>query len=78
MRQVKRQKKIVVKTDCVFCNKKLEPDYKNSLDLAVYLTDRGKIIPKSRSALCAKHQRRVSYEIKRARHLALLPFVAQV
>ncbi len=39
-----------------------------------FLTDRGKIKSRRKTSLCAKHQRRVSVAIKRARHLALLPF----
>lgn len=60
--------------NCPFCKEKKSPDYKNSEELAKYLTDRAKILPKTRTGLCTKHQRRIAIEIKRARHLALLPF----
>ncbi|MBD3393651.1 MAG: 30S ribosomal protein S18 [Chitinivibrionales bacterium] len=62
---------------CVFCETKTEPDYKATEAIGRMITDRGKIVPRRISGLCAKHQRRVATEIKRARHLALLPFVAE-
>lgn len=67
-----------VSTNCPFCKEKTDPNYKNWQDLAKYLTDRAKIIPKSRSGICAKHQRRLSVEIKKARHLGLLPFTGSI
>ena len=61
---------------CPFCSdKSLDIDYKQPDLLWRYLTDRGKIRPRRQTGACAKHQRRVSLAIKRARHLALLPFV---
>jgi small subunit ribosomal protein S18 len=42
--------------------------------LRQYITNRGKIKPRRKSGLCAKHQRRISLAIKRARHMALLPY----
>lgn len=65
---------IKVPTNCVFCKTDTNPDYKQYNDLSKYLSDRGKIIGKDRSGVCSKHQRAVSTEIKRARHLGLLPF----
>jgi small subunit ribosomal protein S18 len=63
---------------CPFCSdKSLEIDYKQPDLLRRYLTDRGKIRPRRQTGACAKHQRRVSLSIKRARHLALLPFVVE-
>jgi small subunit ribosomal protein S18 len=50
-------------------------DYKDVDRLRRYITDRAKIEPPRRSGVCAKHQRALSTAIKRARHLALLPFV---
>ncbi|KKT85677.1 MAG: 30S ribosomal protein S18 [Parcubacteria group bacterium GW2011_GWA1_Parcubacteria_45_10] len=67
-----------VSTNCPFCKEDRDPDYKNWQELAKYLTDRAKIIPKTRSGVCAKHQRRLSVEIKRARHLGLLPFTGSI
>lgn len=61
-----------VSTNCPFCKQGINPDYKNYTDLEKYLTDRAKIMPKSRTGICAKHQRRLGVAIKRARHLGLL------
>jgi len=59
---------------CAFCVDKAQViDYKNSGRLLHFITDRGKIAPRRRSGTCAKHQRLLAREIKRARHLALLP-----
>lgn len=60
---------------CRFCQGKNEPNYKNYDILARYITERGKILPKRITGTCAKHQRRLAVEIKRARALAYLPFV---
>ena len=50
-------------------------DYKDFERLRRYVSDRAKIEPRRKSGVCAKHQRALSQAIKRARHLALLPFV---
>ncbi len=61
---------------CSFCAGKIEViDYKNPEILRGFITDRAKIMPSRRSGTCAKHQRVLAREIKRARHLALLPYV---
>lgn len=75
MRPIMRRRLPAVKKNCPFCAEKSEPDYKEFDILKKYMTDRGKIMGKSRSALCQKHQRRVAVAIKRARHVALLPFL---
>lgn len=62
---------------CAFCEAKKEPDYKDIEFVSRFVTDRGKIVARIRSGVCAKHQRRLSRAIKRARHLALLPFVVR-
>ncbi len=60
---------------CRFCaDSTLELDYKDLKALRIFLTERCKIIPRRISGNCAKHQRRLTVEIKRARQLALLPF----
>jgi small subunit ribosomal protein S18 len=60
---------------CRFCaDSTLELDYKDAKTLRIFLTERCKIIPRRISGNCAKHQRRLTVEIKRARHIALLPF----
>lgn len=62
---------------CQFCADKVgTPDYKDIKRLQRYISDRGKILPRRRTGTCAKHQRGLATAIKRARHIALLPFVA--
>ena len=62
---------------CLFCRDKIENiDYKNPVILQPYISDRGKIAPRRKSGACAKHQRRLAMAIKRARHLALLPYMS--
>lgn len=63
---------------CAFCKSGKGPDYKDSKALEGFITDRGKIVARSRSGLCAKHQRRLAAAVKRARILALLPFSQRV
>ncbi len=61
---------------CAFCIDKNEAiDYKDSSKLHHYISDRGKIMPRRRTGTCARHQRVLAVAIKRARHLALLPYV---
>ena len=74
---MKKKRYSFQKANCPFCLSGESPDYKKVEDLGAYLTDRGKIISRGRAGTCAKHQRRLAREIKRARHLALLPFVLQ-
>jgi small subunit ribosomal protein S18 len=63
---------------CAFClEKKKVIDYKDIATLRRFLTDRGKIRSRRKTGTCAKHQRRLAIAIKRARHLALLPFTAE-
>jgi small subunit ribosomal protein S18 len=72
-----RGKYIPKRKICLFCRDKIEYiDYKDPAKLRPYITDRGKISPRRKSGTCAKHQRALASAIKRARHLALLPFVA--
>ena len=60
---------------CRFCaDKELEIDYKDAKTLRIFLAERCKIIPRRISGNCAKHQRSLTREIKRSRHLALLPY----
>ncbi|MBI4157266.1 30S ribosomal protein S18 [Candidatus Woesebacteria bacterium] len=67
-----------VATNCPFCKSDTDPDYKKETELARYISDRAKILPKSRTGLCTKHQRKLAKEIKRARSLGLLPYVASL
>lgn len=63
---------------CAFCAEKVATiDYKNVPLLRRYLSDRARIDPRRRTGVCAKHQRRLSLALKRARHIALLPFTAE-
>jgi len=63
---------------CFFCKEKVDAiDYKNIEVLKRYITERGKIKPTRASGACAKHQRMVAAAIKRARFIALLPYVAE-
>jgi small subunit ribosomal protein S18 len=60
---------------CRFCtDSSLTIDYKNYRLLRYYITERGKILPRRISGNCAKHQRELTRAIKRARHVALVPF----
>ena len=62
---------------CFFCGDKDEEiNYKKAEQLRSYITDRGKISPRRRTGTCARHQRILAVAIKRARHLALLPYVS--
>lgn len=63
---------------CPFCESGKKPDYKEVENLKRFVSDRGKIISRSRSGVCAKHQRRLSQAIKRSRFLGLIPFTTQV
>ncbi|APF17966.1 30S ribosomal protein S18 [Caldithrix abyssi] len=62
---------------CQFCQQGIVYiDFKDEKRLLKFLTEQGKIIPRHTSGTCAKHQRQLAKAIKRARHLALIPFVA--
>ena len=61
---------------CSFCAGKVQTiDFKDAEKLRNFISDRGKITPRRRTGTCAKHQRALARAIKRARHLALLPYV---
>lgn len=64
---------------CRFCaDQSLAIDYKDPKVLKYFTTERGKIIPRRISGACAKHQRALTHAIKRARTIALLPYVGTV
>jgi small subunit ribosomal protein S18 len=69
------KKKITVPKVCHFCKAEKDPSYADVSDLQKFVSPQGKITPRVRSGICAKHQRRLTYSIKHARHLALMPFV---
>ncbi len=63
---------------CRFCAEHIDViDYKDTARLRMYITERGKIEPRRKTGACAKHQRMLSRAIKRARQVALLPYVIQ-
>lgn len=67
----RRRKKV-----CIFCADKVAfIDYKDSAKLRKFISERGKILPRRVSGTCALHQRELNTAIKRARNMALLPFV---
>ena len=69
--QNRRRRKV-----CVFCADKVSfIDYKDSAKLRKFISERGKILPRRISGTCAKHQRELNTAIKRARQVALLPYV---
>jgi small subunit ribosomal protein S18 len=60
---------------CSYCSDDAQPiDYKDPQSLRYFVTERGKIVPRRISGLCAKHQRSIQLAVKRARTIALLPF----
>ncbi len=64
---------------CRFCaDTKLQINYKEPRTLKYFITERGKIIPRRISGACAKHQRTLTNAIKRARAIALLPYVGNL
>ncbi|HIT78552.1 MAG TPA: 30S ribosomal protein S18 [Candidatus Limihabitans stercoravium] len=62
---------------CNFCLEKATSiDYKDVAKLRKYITEKGKILPRRMTGVCARHQRELAVAIKRARQMALLPYVA--
>jgi small subunit ribosomal protein S18 len=65
------------KRNCYFCREKIEEvDYKNANQLRRYISEKGKIRSRRITGACRRHQRQVAVAIKRAREMALLPYVA--
>lgn len=76
--KVKKAKRVQKKKVCQFCVDKAEQiDYKDVTKLRRYITEKGKIIPRRISGVCAMHQRELTTAIKRARYMVLLPFKAE-
>ena len=67
---IRRRKKV-----CVFCGKDNTIDYKNTNKLKRYISQKCKILPRRITGNCANHQRALTGAIKRARHIALMPYV---
>ncbi|MBN1163995.1 MAG: 30S ribosomal protein S18 [Candidatus Krumholzibacteriota bacterium] len=74
VKKKKKERKTTSKP-CRFCVDKIKIDYKNEILLRRFVTDRGKITPRRITGTCALHQRQLAHAIKRARAIALLPFV---
>lgn len=73
--KAKKFKRAPKKKVCAFCVEKVEEiDYKDVAKLKRFVTEKGKIIPRRASGVCAEHQRQLAIAIKRARAIALLPF----
>ncbi|HHV28814.1 30S ribosomal protein S18 [Acetivibrio mesophilus] len=71
--KIRRTKKKI----CAFCvDKVTDIDYKDIAKLKKYISERGKILPRRISGNCAKHQREMTIAVKRARHIALLPYTS--
>ena len=67
---IRRRKKV-----CIFCGEKAQKiDYKDVSTLRKFISERGKILPRRITGTCAKHQRAITTAIKRARHIALMPY----
>ena len=72
-RNDRRRRKI-----CQFCADKMKTIYyKDTSKLRKYVSDRGKILPRRMTGTCAAHQRQLTEAVKRARHVALLPYTAE-
>ena len=77
-RKQKRKGGFIRRKVCRFCaDSSLEIDYKDAKGLRLFITEVGKMIPRRISGNCAKHQRKLAIAIKRARHIALLPYSGQ-
>ena len=71
------RRRYVRKKFCRFCaEKELQIDYKNAYMIKQFVSERGKIVPRRITGNCAKHQRKLTMEIKKARIVALIPFTA--
>ncbi len=73
-RMIRRRKKV-----CAFCADKTNAviDYKDVNKIKRYVSERGKILPRRISGNCAKHQRALTVAVKRARHVALMPYTVE-
>ncbi len=67
---IRRRKKV-----CAFCGSDKLIDYKDAATLKKFVSERGKILPRRITGTCAKHQRALTVAVKRARHVAIMPYV---
>ena len=73
MRQRRTRRKV-----CNFCANKVEAiDFMDEVTLKKYISENGKILPKRMTGTCAAHQRQLTEAVKRACHVALLPYTAE-
>ena len=71
-RPMHRRKKV-----CIFCQDKVEAiDYKDVAKLRKFISERAKILPRRITGTCAKHQRQLTIAVKRARQIAILPYIS--
>ena len=74
--RIRRQRR-KKKGPCSFCEDKIDPTFRNVEVISRFITERGKIVARGSSDVCAKHQRKLTFAIKHARHIALLPFIVR-
>lgn len=72
-----KTKMVGFKKSCIFCKKEFDIDYKNMELVSRYVSSKGRVTSRRISGNCAKHQRKLAKEIKIARFLGLLPYVAR-
>lgn len=73
----KREKRVYRKKVCKFCGEKIKAiDYKDTMRITKFVTERGKIIPSRISGNCARHQRMLARAIKKARLVAFIPYTS--
>jgi len=78
MKKFDSREKFFRKKSCRFCLDKTEViDYKDPMRLKRFITEKGKIMPSRLTGNCAKHQRKIAAAVKRARHVAILPYVGE-
>lgn len=73
---IKKTEKRTHDFKCPFCEQGTDPSFINPSQLKTFLTERGKIVSRSRSGVCLMHQRHLTQAIKQARFMALIPFVS--
>lgn len=76
--QQRRFRKMPRRKVCVFCVDKVDNiDYKDVNKIKKFITEKGKILPRRQTGNCATHQRKISTAVKRARYMALIPYVGE-
>lgn len=77
-RRAERRPRVYRRKTCAFCVEKIEHiDYKDIPRLSRYIANSGKIMSRRQTGTCAQHQRKLARAVKRARHMALLPFLSR-